>query len=135
MPKDQIWANFDWQDIQDRRALEKILAKEPRQQARQAQVEIHTKQNQIIRDAKKRTKAAQKGLKNADLLREINENRAEERKREDQKSLHSAGITPSLSRSAALVLTPEEVEEDAFMVEQAQWLRKMRDGGSENAER
>jgi hypothetical protein len=28
----------------------------------------------------------------------------------------------------------EEVEEDAFMAEQARWLRKMRDGGSDDAE-
>lgn len=134
MPKDQIWSNFDWQDIKDRRVLEKALAKGPAQQARQVQVEIHAKQDQVIRDAEKKTRTVQKGLSNAELLSGISEYRAEERKREDQKALPLAGITPLPSSSVPFSLSQEEVEEDAFMTEQAQWLRKMRDGGSDNAE-
>jgi hypothetical protein len=134
MPKDQIWANFDWQDIKDRRALDKVLAKEPEQQARQAQVEINAKQDQVIREAKKKTMAARKELSNAELLSGIGEYRTDERKREDQKALQLAGITPLPSSSASLSLTQEEAEEDAFMAEKTQWLRKMRDGGSNNAQ-
>jgi hypothetical protein len=134
MPKDQMWANFDWQDIKDRRAFEKVLAKEPDQQARQAQVEIHAKQDQVIREAEKKTMAARKGLSNAELLSGIGEYRTDERKREDQKALQLAGITPLPPSSASLSPTQEEVEEDAFMAEKARWLRKMRDGGSDNAQ-
>ncbi len=134
MPKDQMWANFDWQDIKDRRAFDKVLAKEPEQQALQAQVEIQAKQNQVIREAEKKTMAARKGLSNAELLRGIGEYRTDERKREDQKALQLAGITPLPSSSTSLSLTQEEAEEDAFMAEKARWLRKMRDGGSDNAQ-
>ncbi len=134
MPKDQMWANFDWQDIKDRRAFDKVLAKEPEQQALQAQVEIHAKQDQTIREAKKKTMAARKGLSNAELLSGIGENRTDEWKREDQKALQLAGISSLPSSLASLSLTLEEAEEDVFMAEKAQWLRKMRDGGSANAQ-
>jgi putative transposase len=134
MPKDQIWAAFDWQDIKDRRAWDKVLAKEPEQQAQQAKIEIQAKQKQIIRDARKKTMAARKGFSNAELLSGIDENRADERKREDQKALQAAGITPLPPGSASSLLTQEEVEDDAFMAEKARWLRTMRDGGSENAQ-
>ena len=71
----------------------------------------------------------------AELLSGIDENRADERKREDQKALQVAGVTPLPPSSASPSLTQEEAEEDAFMAEKAQWLRKMRDGGSDNAQR
>lgn len=135
MPKDQIWANFDWQDIKDRRALERVLAKDPDQQALQAQTEINAKQDQVIRKAKKKTMAARKELNNAELLRGISDNRTDERKREDQKALQLAGITPLPLSVAPLSLTQEEVEEDSFIAEKTQWLRKMRDGGSDEAQR
>jgi Mu transposase-like protein len=135
MPKDQMWADFDWQDIKDRRELEKILAIEPDQSAQQTQVEIHTKQEQIIRDAQKKAKASKKGISKADLKRGISEYRAEELKYEHAKDLRSLNAVPMISNPASTTLTQEEIEEEAFMAEQAQWLRKMRDGGSDNAER
>jgi len=127
MPKCQMWINFDWQDIEDRRRLEKRLAKEPAQQAHQTQAEIHSKQEQIIRDAQEKTAIARKGLNNADLKRGIGENRAEELAYERAKELQLLTTISTLSRPDSSLRT---LEEDTFMVEQAQWLRKMRDGGT-----
>lgn len=129
MPKSQMWINFDWQDIEDRRKLEKRLAAEPAQQARQLQAEIHTKQEQIIRDALEKTTAARKGLSNADLKRGISENRADELEYERAKDLRLYPSMSTTSNPPSPFLITEEVEEDSFMVEQAQWLRKMRDEG------
>lgn len=131
MPKDQMWAKFDWQDIKDRRALDKLRAREPAQLARQTKAEIHAKQEQILRDAQKKTAADRKELSRADLLRGIDENRAEERRREREKDLRLGSAVSPSSNTACSLLTPEEVEEDSFMAEQVQWLRKMRDGGSD----
>ncbi len=135
MPKDQMWSNFDWQDIRDRRELDKILAIEPEQIAQQTRIEIHTKQEQIIRDAKKKTKVATKGISHADLKRGLSENRAEERRLEHEKDHLLNRPVPTSPNPTSSSLTTEEVEEDAFFkAEQAQWLRKMRDGGSNNAQ-
>src|SRR5258708_2068143 len=134
MPKDQMWADFDWQDIKDRRELEKILAIEPDQRAPQIQIEIQTKQEEIIRDAQKKTKVAKKGISKADLKRGISEYRAEERRLEHEKDhlLHSAVTTSPNPTSTSP--TQEEVEEDAFFkAERARWLRKNRDEGSDDA--
>jgi hypothetical protein len=131
MPKDQMWTKFDWQDILDRRALERLQAREPREFARQTQTELHAKQEQIVRSAQKKTAADRKGLSHADLLRGIDENRAEERKHEREKDLQLSDSGPVPSNVVCSSLTPEEVEEDVFMAEQVRWLRKMRDGGSD----
>ncbi len=134
MEKDQMWSDFDWQDIKDRRELEKILAIEPDQRAQQTEVEIRTKQKQIIRDAQKKTKAARKGVSNADLKRGISENRAEELRLEHEKDRLLNSPVPTSPTPTSSSLTQEEVEEDAFFkAERARWLRKKRDGGSDNA--
>jgi putative transposase len=131
--RDQMWAKFDWQDILDRRALEKSRSREPAQLACQTQAEIHAKQEEVLRNAQKKTKADRKGLSHTDLLRGIDENRAEERKHEREKDLLACRPVSPSSKTACPPLTPEEVEEDSFMAEQVRWLRKMRDGGA-NAE-
>ncbi len=134
MPKDQMWAGFDWQDIKDRRELEKILAIEPDQCAQQIQVEIQTKQEQIIRDAKKKAKAAKKGISKVELKRGTNENRAEELRFEHEKDSLLNSAVPTLPNPASSSVTQEEVEEDAFFkAERARWLRNKRDGGSDDA--
>jgi len=135
MPKDRMWAGFDWQDINDRRALDEILREEPAAQARQTQVEIHKKQEQIIRDAEKKTKVARKEHSNAELLQGIKENRGEELKREHQKDLlQSTPIALTSPSPASSTLTQDEFEEDVFMTKTVQWLRNKREKGLENAQ-
>jgi putative transposase len=127
--RDQMWAKFDWQDILDRRALEKLRAREPAQLARQTQAELHAKQEEIVRSAQKKAAADRKGLSPADLLRGIDDNRAEERKHEREKDLQlGCPVSPS-SKTVCSPLTPGDLEEDRFMAQQARWLRQMRDGG------
>ncbi len=133
MPKDQMWAKFDWQDMKDRRVLNKMLVKEPAQVANQIKVEIHTKQEQILLNAQQKTALAKEGLSKADLTRGLEGNRAEALKNERMKDLQMYDTVSASSNASSTQLTREEIEEDAFMVEQNEWLRKMRDKGSNNA--
>lgn len=132
MPKEQMWRGFDWQDIEDRRALDKVLGEGAYVQARQAEVEINTKQERIISDAKTKTKSARKGMNKADITRGIDENRAEELKYEHQKDLQTLGVALS-PRSTPTHLTAEEFEEDSYRAKQVQWLRQMRNEGLNDA--
>jgi hypothetical protein len=131
-PACQVWSGNDWQDIEDRRVLEKCLEKERETQGRQKKSEIHAMQNKIVEDAINSAKEAQRGISNSARIQEIRGNRALEKKRErdkDQRLFDS----DSLPMQPSTTFTKEETAEDLFMSQQINWLRQKRDRGSNNA--
>ena len=127
----QGWSGSDWQDIEDRRVLEKMLARERETQDRQTKAEIHTRQSKIVEEALKKTQEAKTGLSNAARIQGIRENRATEKQLERDEGGWTFG-SDVVSTQPSLSLTKEEIEEDVFMSQQVQWLRQKRQGESSN---
>ncbi|HEY7414081.1 MAG TPA: Mu transposase C-terminal domain-containing protein [Ktedonobacteraceae bacterium] len=124
--RDARFEGYDYDEIADFFALQKLQAKEDATYERQERIAHHFLREHKIQEAQKKTAEALGEVSKAERL-QITDNRLVERQLEAERSMPPSGTTTKVVTEAEA-----DSEEDTFEFEQIAWLRQKRDGGTPN---
>lgn len=128
-PRDQQYADCDWHDVHDSRAMRLVHRQTLTAEYEQTRVARRVRRDDIVREARSLTAAALGATSNTQRVRDIRQNRQEEMALENAKlqwSIELAATTPAPDQQPLQYDTDTDAKRNARVAQDVAWLRDQR---------